>query len=161
MLRAVYVAGNRLAEGSRVGPDFISRSSIFFLPSLPFGVRHDLFWRLKLKHPEKFVVSCHNVMFDTYEREVPDERYVALAQKWDVKKWVESSGRVRWYGCRRAYSHTSKRSCTRLGHREKGMAIPPCDLENLADAVKFIMKVCEEAGLYCELEDGTILGISI
>lgn len=98
-------------------------------------------------------------MFDTYQREIVDESYVALTQKWDVKKWVESNGRVRYYGCRRGYSYTNKRPCTRPGHRAKGFSVLPCDLENLANAVKFIMKVCEEAGLYCELDDGSVLGI--
>ena len=40
----------------------------------------------------------------------------------------------------------------------KGLGVPPCDLENLADAVKLIMKECEDAGLFCELQMGTLLG---
>ena len=93
-------------------------------------------------------------MFDNYEREIPDENYVALAQKWDVKKWVESNGRVRWYGCRRDHLHNKNGRCS----RPKGFVVPPCDLENLADAIKIVMKECEGAGVYCELEEGTVLG---
>ncbi|PFX11783.1 uncharacterized protein LOC111319224 [Stylophora pistillata] len=121
---------------------------------LHFGAFHDLFWRLKLKHPEKVVVSCPDVMFDTYEPEVPDEKYDALVKKWDVKKWVESNGRVRWYGCRRG-THNSKSSC---GIPGKGFTVPPCDLENLADIVKFIMRECENTGIHCQLNAGTLLG---
>ena len=96
-------------------------------------------------------------MFDTYEREIPDQKYTALAQKWDVKKWVESDGRVRWYGCRRGYSHTSSTSCK----RKTGLGVPPCDLENLADVIKFVKKEFENAGIYYEMNAGTALGNSI
>ena len=123
---------------------------------LHFGAFQDIFWRLKLKHPEKVVASCPDVMFNIYEQEIPDEKYDALAQKWDVKKWVESNGQVRWYGCRRGgHAHDSKSSC---GIPATGLAVPPCDLENLADIVKFIMKECENAGIYCQLNAGTLLG---
>ena len=124
-------------------------------PRLPFGVFQDLFWRLKLEHPERLVISCPDVMFNTYEREIPDNKYVALAEKWKVKKWVDSDGRVRWYGCRGGHAKTS--SCNRM----KGVAVPPCDLENLADAIKFVMKECENAGVYCEVHEGSVLGKSV
>ena len=113
-----------------------------------------MFWRLKTSHPEKIVVSCPDVMFNTYSREIPDGSYEALARKWSVKKWVESNGRVRWYGCRRGHSHTSSDTCS----FQAGIGVPPCDLENLADAIKFVMKECEDAGLFCELQEGTLLG---
>ena len=93
-------------------------------------------------------------MFNTYERDIPDQKYAALAQKWDVKKWVDSNGRVRWYGCRGGDGHDNTSSCS----RQTGLAVPPCDLENLADAIKFIMKECEHAGVYCELNEGSVLG---
>ena len=80
---------------------------------------------------------------------------MALAEKWKVKKWVDSDGRVRWYGCRGGHAKTS--SCSRM----KGVAVPPCDLENLADAIKFVMKECENAGVYCEVHEGSVLGKSV
>lgn len=121
---------------------------------LPFGVFQDLFWRLKMKHPGKIVISCPDVMFNIYDRDITDDKYAALARKWEVKKWVDSSGKVRWYGCRRGHSYTGTSSCS--FHR--GLGVPPCDLENLADAIKFVMKECEDAGLFCELQEGTLLG---
>ena len=126
-------------------------------PRLPFGVFQDLFWRLKREHPERLVISCPDVMFNTYERKISDHKYAALAQKWDVKKWVESDGRVRWYGCRAGHIFDNTSCCS----RPTGLAVPPCDLENLADAIKFIMNECEDAGVYCELNEGSVLGNSI
>ena len=93
-------------------------------------------------------------MFNIYHREIPDAKYTSLAQKWEVKKWVDSDGRVRWYGCRHGHSHTNSGSCS----FDTGLGVPPCDLENLADAIKFVMKECEDAGLFCELQEGTLLG---
>ena len=135
---------------------FISLFLYFFLlcHRLPFGVFHDVFWSLKSEHPEKVVVSCPDVMFNIYSRDIADERYATLAGKWHVKKWVESNGRVRWYGCKGNYAHDREDSCT----FNSGIGVPPCDLENLADAIKFVMKECEDAGLFCELQEGTLLG---
>ena len=136
---------------------FLSGYIIFFsnlYHRLSFGVFQDLFWRLKLKKPGLVVVSCPDVMFNIYDREVPDANYADLANKWHVKKWVDSSGRIRWYGCRKGPWYTRSGLCN-LG---AGLAVPPCDLENLADAIKFVMKECEEAGLFCELQEGTLLG---
>lgn len=58
------------------------------------------------------------------------------------------------YGCRHGVKHTKRFSC----RKNKGIGVPPCDLENLADAVKLIMRECENAGLFCELQMGTLLG---
>ena len=91
-------------------------------------------------------------MFNTFERDIPDQKYAALAQKWAVKKWVESNGRVRWYGCRGG--HAATKSCG----KDKGLSVPPCDMQNLADAIKFVMKECENAKAYCELHEGSMLG---
>ena len=93
-------------------------------------------------------------MFNIYPREIPDDKFTGLARKWEVKKWVDSDGRVRWYGCRRGHSHTNSGACS----FNTGLGVPPCDLENLADAIKFVMKECEDAGLFCELQEGTLLG---
>lgn len=60
------------------------------------------------------------------------------------------------YGCRRGLKHRQSSSCS----KPTGLAVPPCDLENLADAIKLIMEECEKAGLFCELQEGTLLGKS-
>ena len=71
--------------------------------------------------------------------------------------WVQWQSPLVWLQARILLHEQTP--CTRPGHRAKGFSVLPCDLENLANAVKFIMKVCEEAGLYCELDDGSVLGI--
>ena len=124
-------------------------------PRLPFGAFLDIFWRIKLKHPEKVVVSCPDVMFETHVQEIPHEKYVALANKWDVKKWINSDGTIRWYGCRRGGRPNDNTASCR---KQSGLLVPSCDLENLADMIKFVMKECENAGLLCELNEGSQLG---
>lgn len=126
-----------------------------FDEKLPFGAFLDIFWRIKLKHPEKVVVSCPDVMFETRVQEIPHEKYVALANKWDVKKWINSDGTIRWYGCRRGGRPNDNTASCR---KQSGLLVPSCDLENLADMIKFVMKECENAGLLCELNEGSQLG---
>ena len=109
---------------------------------------------MKAKNPEKLLVSCPDVMFNIHEREIRDEEYVDFANKHNIHKLVEASGRVRWYGCRNAHSYTLKKSCRKV----KGRSLSPASMENLADAVKCIMRSCEEAGAFCELAHGTALG---
>ena len=88
-------------------------------------------------------------------QEIPHEKYVALANKWDVKKWINSDGTIRWYGCRRGGRPNDNTASCR---KQSGLLVPPCDLENLADMIKFVMKECENAGLLCELNEGSQLG---
>lgn len=128
---------------------------VFLSFSLESGAFHDLFWRIKKALPGNVAVSCPDIMFNIHTNPLPDSYYAQLASKWEIKKWVEASGQVRWYGCRRGYQHNiGTQSCS----MSKGVANPPCDLENFADAIKFLMKECEDAGLYCELQEGTLLG---
>lgn len=129
---------------------FLIQEYSYFLPSLQYGVFHDLFLRLKTVDPGSLAVTCPDVMFNTYTKTIDDRSYVELAKKWEIKKWVEADGKVRWYGCRRPGSS----SCSLT----TGLSNPPCELENLADAIKFIMRECEKAGMFCELQEGTLLG---
>lgn len=94
-------------------------------------------------------------MFNVQPRVVKDADYVAVARKHDIKRLVDANGRVHWYGCRRGYAYTGDVTCSLT----KGLGVPPCDLANLAEVVKFIMKECEDAGLFCELQEGTLLGM--
>ena len=87
-------------------------------------------------------------MFYINTRDIKDEEYVTFANKYEIKRIVDPDGRVRWYGCRRGYAHTSPNLCS-FG---KGMGLPPCDMENLADTIKFLMKECENAGIFCEAQ---------
>ena len=120
---------------------------------MPYGAFHDLFWRLKNSVSGHVAVSCPDVMFNVVTRDVKDEEYVTFAKKFQIQKWVDPDGRVRWYGCRRGLSYT-KDSCP----VQKGIGVPPASLENLADAIKFVMKECEDGGMFCEFQEGTLLG---
>lgn len=123
-----------------------------FDESLNFGVFHDLF--MKIKRQKRITVSCPDVMFNIDKPKVEDSEFVNFATKHEIKKIVEPNGRVRWYGCRHGVKHKISGSCT----RRRGLGVPPCDLENIADAIKLIMSECEKAGLFCELQEGTLLG---
>ena len=119
------------------------------------GAFRDLFWRLKKRHPEKISASCPDVMFQINTRDRSDEDLVAFANKHAIHRIVEPCGQVRWYGCRLGRSYTAGRACP----KRKGLAVSPADMENLADAVKFVMRECENAGIYyCEMQDGTLMG---
>ena len=109
---------------------------------------------MKKKCIGKIFVTCPDVMFNILDREIEDKEFVRFANKHAIHKLVEANGRVRWYGCRNGYSYTSARLCA----RKKGLALSPASMENLADAIKFFMKTCEEAGMFCELQSGTSLG---
>ena len=121
------------------------------------GLYRDLFLRAKwyFSHQHaNHVISCPDVMFNVHPNEVKDGELVDFAKKHQIRKILEADGRVRWFGCRRGLSYRSDRRC----NIQSGYAVPPCCLENLADAVKFVMARCEEHGILCELQEGTLLG---
>ncbi len=41
---------------------------------------------------------------------------------------------------------------------KSGLVVPPCCLENIADAIKFVMEQCGRNNITCELQEGTLLG---
>lgn len=99
-------------------------------------------------------VSCPDVMFHEQKDDVRDEDLFTFASRHSIKKIVEANGRVRWYGCKRDIKYRTGDRCTLRG----GLAVAPCCLENLADAVKFVMDECERSNVVCELQEGTLLG---
>lgn len=100
------------------------------------------------------VVSCPDVMFYVQKELVKDEDLVSFSSKHSIRKIEEADGRVRWYGCKRDVIYRTGDRCT-LRH---GLAVAPCCLENLGDAVKFVMAECERSNVVCELQEGTLLG---
>lgn len=125
------------------------------------NLRHGLYQDLFLRAKQRFsgyqgypIVSCPDVQFSVQPKEVKDTELVEFAKKHQIRKIIEADGRVRWFGCRRGLSYRTSNRCT----VQSGYAVPPCCLENLADAVKFIMARCEENGILCELQEGTLLG---
>ena len=125
------------------------------------NLRHGLYQDLFLRAKQYFagnrgnaIVSCPDVMFNVCTKETHNFELVDFAKKHKIRKIVEANGKVRWFGCRRGLSYRAGKRCP----VQNGYAVPPCCLENLADAVKFIMRQCEEYGILCELQEGTLLG---
>ena len=125
--------------------------------SLGEGVFRDLFWRSKKEMPEKVITACPDVMFNTNPREVEDIEYLSFANKHLIHRIVEAGGRVRWYGCRHGLSYTKANLC----QRDKGLGLSPAEMENLADVIKFFLRACEDAGAFCELYAGTLIGMLV
>ena len=97
--------------------------------------------------------SCPDVISDIIMTEFESSKMTKLADLWDIKKIVNSDGKVYWYGCKGEMS-IQKRKC-RIG---PGMSVPPCCLEKLSNAIRYIMKKCDQHDIACELMEGTLLG---
>eukprot|EP00112_Aurelia_sp_Birch-Aquarium-sp1_P024757 Seg797.3 transcript_id=Seg797.3/GoldUCD/mRNA.D3Y31 product="Fukutin-related protein" protein_id=Seg797.3/GoldUCD/D3Y31 len=100
-----------------------------------------------------YFYSCPDVMAQVKFPDTSKSSSAKFANFWDIKRIVDADGKIRWYGCKRGIKHRQNKC--RIG---RGMAVPPCCLENLADAIKFIMKNCEDNDIICELQEGTLLG---
>lgn len=148
------------------GP-FLTKTStlkdIGFHLSGKYGLNRDLFLRVKdryssshpgLGHGGTAVVTCPDVMFHAQSPQERDDELVDFANKYDIKKIVEADGKTRWFGCKRGIEHRNGGKCPSMS----GLAVPPCCLENLADAIKFVMKQCRMNNVSCELQEGTLLG---
>ena len=127
------------------------------------GIFQELFLRVKdryfnshpgLGHSGTSIISCPDVMFHRQPSPVFDEDLVNFAKKHSIKKIVEADGKTRWFGCRRGVKHREEEKCP----LKSGFVVPPCCLENLADAIKFVMEQCERNNITCELQEGTLLG---
>ena len=128
-----------------------------------YGIYRDLFLRINDQYSRSHpglgqggtaVVSCPDVMFHVQSPQAKDEGLADFAKKHEIKKIVEADGRNRWFGCRRGINHRNGEKCP----IKSGLAVPPCCLENLADAIKFIMDQCGKNNASCELQEGTLLG---
>ena len=93
-------------------------------------------------------------MFNVNPPRVPDQALLGFANKHEIKKLVSSDGMARWYGCRRGLSYTNETGCIWAD----GTGVPPCDLWNLAEVVRFVMEACEEGDMVCEYAAGDIVG---
>lgn len=148
------------------GP-FLAKMSVLrdigFRLSGEHGLFRDLFLRVKDRYSSSHpgldyggtaVITCPDVMFHTQYSPERDEELVNFANKHNIKKIVESDGKIRWFGCRRGLKHRNGEKCP----LKSGLAVPPCCLENIADAIKFVMEQCGRNNITCELQEGTLLG---
>ena len=73
-------------------------SLYFSSNSLDFGTFRDIFWRAKKS--KQVAVSCPDVMFNIASpTDDDDAKYLNFASRYELKKIVETDGRVRWYVC--------------------------------------------------------------
>ena len=148
------------------GP-FLAKTAVLrdigFRLSGEHGIFRDLFLRIKdryssshpgIDHGGTAVVTCPDVMFHTQDSPERDEELTNFANKHNIRKIVEADGTFRWFGCRRGIKHRNGEKCP----LKPGLAVPPCCLENIADAIKFVMEQCGVNNITCELQEGTLLG---
>ena len=148
------------------GP-FLAKTSVLrdtgFRLSGEHGIFRDLFLRIKeryssshpgVNHGRTTVVTCPDVMFHTQYSPERDDELTNFANKHNIKKIVEADGTIRWFGCRRGLKNRNGEKCP----LKSGLAVPPCCLENVADAIKFVMEQCVRNKITCELQEGTLLG---
>ncbi|KAI8495433.1 hypothetical protein Bbelb_268880 [Branchiostoma belcheri] len=136
------------------GP-FLARTNVLRQYKFPANYRHfvfeDVFLQVKElgKHQ---VVSCPDSMFfvKDYDALLRDKiNFVPIASTWGINKLHLAEGIEHIFSCSEANT-----PCRKM----KGVAVSPCCLQTLADAVKFLMRTCEEEHIYCELQEGTMLG---
>lgn len=156
-----YTKGYRVSKHECLRCNFVSSPflskkkflvAIKFNSKLTHGIYEDFF--LRINQSRHKILVCPDVMFYTYQPTVFDYQLNYFAKIRDIKKIVYSGGSVKWYGCRKGYSHTSRKKCT----FQKGMAVPPCCLENLKDALNFVFDQCYKFNIACELQEGSVLG---
>lgn len=148
------------------GP-FLAKTSVLrdtgFRLSGEHGIYRDLFLRIKdryssshpgVDHDRTTVVTCPDVMFHAQYSPEHDEELTNFANTHNIKKIVEADGTIRWFGCRRGLKHRNGEKCP----LKSGLAVPPCCLENVADAIKFVMEQCRMNNITCEIQEGTLLG---
>jgi len=93
---------------------------------------------------------CADSMFyvNTTERSSSTDMWDSLARKLSLRRLKFSSGIDISFKCPSSYECFGG----------TGFVVTPCCLQELADMVNFIMKSCEEKGIICELQEGTLLG---
>ncbi|XP_045203383.1 uncharacterized protein LOC123556602 isoform X2 [Mercenaria mercenaria] len=105
-------------------------------------------WFLRMTHKSDEAITCPDSMF--HVKWINSQKYGMLKefmQKWDLFKIVTPNG------------STVTRTCENQSYQSHNTkSLSPCSAQFNADAVKMILRTCEEAGLFCELQEGTALG---
>eukprot|EP00794_Sanderia_malayensis_P017017 gene17017-18731_t len=151
-----------LTGGFAVRTDFLKSKR--FNEAIKRGYYEDWFMRINTRNLDRWMkgvdrlkgvaLSCPDVMSRMIIPHVQDSELLGFVDRWSIKRIIDRKGAVHWFGCKRNVKHKRTGQCGIGG----GMSVPPCCLENLADAVKFIMTTCEKHGIVCELQEGTLLG---
>ncbi len=92
---------------------------------------------------------CPDSMFSVdHQRKPNKEEWLSSARKHETLKISMETGQVHRYSC----SEVPMASYSQLG-----MARSACNLQGLSDIIKFTLRACRSAGLFCEPVDGTLL----
>ncbi|XP_045206601.2 uncharacterized protein LOC123558814 [Mercenaria mercenaria] len=104
-------------------------------------------WFLRVSQARLESVVCPDSMFHVQLQYESNIKWDKFMRKWNIHKCVPPTGlsMVEKYASYRCEFKASK-------------AIPPGNLQYNANAVKIVMNICEEAGIICELQEGTALG---
>lgn len=115
--------------------------------SLSEGLFEEWFLRITNKGDE--VIVCPDSMFHVVQTEnvQTNHTWTSFMKSYELLKVITP------------YGNTVKQTCSSkrmLGRGSKMLS--PCAVQSNADAVKTIMKICEESNIFCELQEGTALG---
>nr|XP_045601109.1 uncharacterized protein LOC123759901 [Procambarus clarkii] len=112
-------------------------------------LQHDLF--LRAAHTQHMLAAAcpHSLFTISSELEPPSRAaLLSLARRHSLYTVGAAGAPAVTFTCREVGA-----SC---GHT--GLALPPCCRQELANLVRFLMDICEAHGLFCELQEGTLLG---
>ncbi|CAH1778045.1 unnamed protein product [Owenia fusiformis] len=113
------------------------------------GLFETLFLDTKLLSDRRLAV-CPDSMFHTRHTKIHKRKdWIPFAAYWGINKLNLPDGVSFHFTCQE--SNTVKET-------EIGMATPPCQLQELADAIKTVMSICNENKIILEITAGTLLG---
>ncbi|KAL4229673.1 hypothetical protein ACF0H5_010061 [Mactra antiquata] len=103
-------------------------------------------WFLDIASNKRETAVCPDAMFHVNRRRNSETKV-------DATKWMKMMKKWNIIKMQTPFGVTIRKSCD-------GQTGPNniCKLQHNADAVNEIMKVCEENGMFCELQEGTALG---
>ena len=130
-----------------------------------YGVFRDYF--IRIKNEGERILSCPDVMFYVDIQKQTELNLVNFAELWDIRRIIESDNTILWFGFRvgtknskDVYFRILDKSQPKVGcGATTSLAISPDCLYNLLDAIIYVMGLCKEYEIVCELEEGTLLGV--
>ncbi len=118
-------------------------------------VFYDLFFRIFQKGLKLGV--CPDSMFivrDEPSIKLSRMEWLPLVKKHQINQIITPEGTIFSFTCQESGINLEM-----LDRRDfmslKGYVMPPCMLKSLADHIKFVMRVCAEHNIFCEINGGT------
>ncbi|XP_060574539.1 uncharacterized protein LOC132732180 [Ruditapes philippinarum] len=132
------------------GPFVTSKENMEAIPFRNLNEEEGLFedWFLRISRKSDETITCPDSMFHVNSLQTQNYGQLAEFMKvWDLFKTVMPNG------------ITYEQLCVNeVYQKHKSKALSPCSVQFNADAVKTILRTCENAGIICELQEGTALG---